>query len=234
MKAIIGITANVSGQNNSLNKLYSVAVARAGGIPVMLGYGEECPDELVEMCSGYIFSGGGDIDPSYYFEDRMAECGESDPNRDEPEVELFLRLYKTKKPILAICRGSQLVNVVLGGTLYQDIPTQVKTELSHMMTGSSSEYSHPVDIEEDTPLWRIVGGDCMEVNSVHHQAVKELALGLMPMAYAPDGLTEAFYDTVHPYLYGYQWHPERLIDKDKENLAIFLDFVRAASGEANE
>lgn len=231
MKPIIGITPNLDGKNCSLNKRYLTAVSRAGGIPVMLGYGEGCPDELLEMCSGYIFSGGGDIDPSYYFEEKLETCGETDPERDVPEMELFMRLYKTKKPILAICRGSQLVNVALGGTLYQDIPTQVKTELSHRMSGSSLEYSHPVDVEEGTPLAELIGGDCMEVNSVHHQAVKELALGLEAMAYAPDGITEAFYDTVHPYLYGYQWHPERLIDKDKENLAIFLDFIRAAKGE---
>lgn len=234
MKAIIGITPNLEGVNYSLNRLYTAAVARAGGIPIMLGYGEGCPDELLDMCSGFLFSGGGDLDPSYYFEEKRETCGETDPERDAPEMELFMRLYKTKKPILAICRGCQLVNVALGGTLYQDIPTEVKTEISHRMKAGSVGYAHTVDVEPNTPLAELIGGDCMQVNSFHHQAVKELALGLMPMAYAPDGLTEAFYDTVHPYLYGYQWHPERLIDKDNENFAIFTDFVRAAMGENNE
>jgi putative glutamine amidotransferase len=131
----------------------------------------------------------------------------------------------SKKPILGICRGAQMINVALGGTLYQDIATQLQTELSHRQTEGKFEHSHAVNILQGTPLFALLHQERIPANSFHHQAVKALGEGLAVMARADDGVVEALYHTVHPYLRLYQWHPERLCKTDSAALSVFADFV---------
>lgn len=128
---------------------------------------------------------------------------------------------------MAICRGAQLVNVALGGTLYQDIPTEIISNIPHRQTEPKDSHSHEICVFENTPLRNLVMSERIKVNSFHHQALKLLGNGLSVMATADDGVIEAVYSTEHPYLLAYQWHPERLFDADNLNRVLFTDFIDA-------
>lgn len=144
-------------------------------------------------------------------------------------MEVFNKAYKENKPILAICRGVQLFNVALGGTLYQDIPTQYKTEVHHIQGEERFSASHDILIEKHSPLYTLVKKDVMVGNSFHHQAIKNLGSELEIMARATDGMVEAVWSPKKRYLRGYQWHPERLFDIDGDNRKIFEDFIAESS-----
>ena len=129
--------------------------------------------------------------------------------------------------MLAICRGLQLTNVALGGSLYQDIPTEYKTDILHRQTAPAGESTHTASVVTGTPLDTLIGKKSMTVNTFHHQAIKKLGKGLEIMASADDGIIEAVYHSDHPYLRAYQWHPEKLYDTDDNNRRIFDDFIEA-------
>ena len=147
--------------------------------------------------------------------------------RDELEFKVFQRAIDTSKPILAICRGAQLVNVALDGTLYQDIPSELHTRISHRQSEPKFSPSHDVRIIVDTPLYEMMKTEQIKANSFHHQAIKTLGKGLEVMALADDGIVEAFYSTGEQYLRAYQWHPERLYETDIYNRRIFDDFIES-------
>jgi len=212
---------------------YVAAIEAAGGVPVILPCGADfdiyC--RFVELCDGFMFTGGCDIHPARYGEDILPECGNIQEHRDVIELAFFEKAIKTDKPIIAICRGIQMVNVALGGTLYQDIPSQIHTALTHSQTEGRFEPSHSVTVVENTPLAAMTGGKTsMVANSFHHQAIKALGRGLAVMAYADDGVIEAVYLPNKPYFRAYQWHPERLQAIDADNLAIFSEFIKACRG----
>ena len=148
-------------------------------------------------------------------------------HRDEVEFTAFEKIIKTEKPVLAICRGMQLVNVAFGGTLYQDLDSERPSNMLHRDKAQKYELSHEVQILENTPLSTIVKMPRMQANSFHHQAVKRLGTGLEVMAVADDGVIEAVYAPGKTFLRGYQWHPERLAEKDKQNALIFEEFIEA-------
>lgn len=230
MKAIIGVLAEVNEElNTSVQYTYISAIEKAGGIPVLLPRVEstETIEAFVQSCDGFFFTGGADIDPKRYGEEVKSTCGEIMYQRDEFEFRVFQSVIKTSKPILAVCRGAQLVNVALGGTLYQDLPSERPTQILHRQTVSKDAPSHGVKILKDTPLWTLAGKEWMAANSFHHQAVKVLGEGLSVMAAAEDGMIEAMYLKEERYLRAYQWHPERLCEKDEDNQRIFEDFVKA-------
>ena len=229
MKPIIGILAEVDEDlTTAVKRNYISAVERSGGLPFVLPYVEddEMLDGIVNACHGFFFTGGKDIDPARYGEVKKNNCGDTQPYRDDLEFRAFKKVFDSGKPILAICRGAQLVNAALGGTLYQDIPTEVNTELIHRQTEGEFEYSHEVNIKADTPLYMLVRAERIKANSFHHQAIKKLGNGLEVMATADDGIIEAVYHTGDQYIRAYQWHPERLFDKDEYNRGIFDDFIR--------
>ena len=231
MKPIIAIIAGVDDEIVSqAQPLYISAIERAGGIPIVMPYvwQRETADQIVSLCDGFLFAGGPDVHPKRYGEEIKEACGVIRERRDELELMAFEEIYKTKKPILAICRGSQVVNVALGGTLYQDIPTEIKTDISHRQTEPKSSHSHDVNVTEGTPLHALVGKSRMGANSFHHQCIKALGKGLEVMATADDGIIEAIYST-EQYIMAYQWHPERLVDISEDNKAIFDDFIEACS-----
>lgn len=209
-----------------------------GAIPVIsdLVTSDLEAEELMEVCDGLLVTGGDDVDPSRYGEERIPECGASSPERDFSDMALIRAALKLKKPIMAFCRGSQITNVVMGGTLYQDLPTQANITENHraltkeLLSAYGDEAAHKAKVLPDTPLARLLGGECeIGINSTHHQAVKQLGKDCVLQAVAPDGIVESWYlDREGQYLRAYQWHPE-FQKKNPVRDAIFNDFVARCS-----
>ena len=211
--------------------LESIRPDQSGGIPVLFPYVDdgETVEHLVDICDGFFFTGGADIDPKRYGEETRETIGDVQEHRDEFEFNVFQRVIKTSKPILAICRGAQLVNVALGGTLYQDIPSEINTKIAHRQNEPKFSTSHDVKVLVGTPLHKIMQAEQIKANSFHHQAIKTLGKGLEIMAVAEDGIIEAVYLPEREYLRAYQWHPERLFDIDESARAIFYDFIKTCT-----
>jgi putative glutamine amidotransferase len=214
---------------------YMKGVLEFGGIPVLLPFDnkEEDAKELADLCDGFIFTGGPDVNPGLYGEDCLLEMGLIAPIRDVNEKTLLKAVEETGKPVLGICRGYQLINVMRGGTLYQDIDTQFETETRHDQLEKNYITTHYNDVAEGSPLYKWLGNKTeLKVNSFHHQGVKSLGKGLEPMATSRgDGLVEAFYDPSMKYFVGIQWHPELLREYHDEEKLIFKSLVDAASEE---
>jgi len=228
MKPIIGILAEVDNDlTTTVKNTYIKAITASGGAPILLPYttDDESIDRFIEICDGFLFSGGADIEPERYREPPSPFCGITRPYRDELDFKTFHNVMATYKPILAICRGAQLVNVALGGTLYQDIPSEYKTEMLHRQAEPVTSPSHEVNVIPNTPLYSLTGKTRITANSFHHQAIKKLADGCKIMATADDGIIEAIYLSEKQYLRAYQWHPERLCDINDDNRMIFEDFI---------
>lgn len=211
----------------------TLSVARAGAVPVPLVdlQSPEGAQRVLAGIDGVVFSGGLDISPRCYGEEPLNETWPHDPMRDRYELELVQVARAMGLPLLGICRGAQLLNVALGGTLYQDIATLVPQSFLHRCPERYDQLEHPVHIEADTWLAPLYAKSKILVNSVHHQAVAVLAPGLTPMAQAPDGITEAFQKIDgQDWLVGIQWHPEWLDEASShraEGNVIFSQFVQA-------
>ncbi len=232
MRPIIGLLTEID--NECMTKVqhaYVSAIERSGGVPLVLPYvrDDEIKARYVELCDGFFFTGGVDVDPVHYGEEKSEFCGEIQPSRDEFEFSFLKKAFASNKPILAVCRGAQLVNVALGGTLYQDIPSELDTRILHQQTEEKFSPSHSVNVVAGTPLYELVGKKRMIANSFHHQAIKTIGTGLLPMAYADDRIIEAVYYTGHRYLRAYQWHPERLCGMDENNKKILDEFIKIST-----
>ncbi|MDD5088691.1 MAG: gamma-glutamyl-gamma-aminobutyrate hydrolase family protein, partial [bacterium] len=149
-------------------------------------------------------------------------------SRDDFEFRLVRKFFETRKPILAICRGTQLVNVLLGGTLIQDLPAQAGIS-HHAQTSPADCPVHGVEFRDDSRLAHVFGAKMIEVNSTHHQAVEKLGEELCLSGWSEEGVVEAFEHRIHPFLIGVQWHPERLAEARNDHQKLFDDFVRAAA-----
>lgn len=213
---------------------YMDAVSAAGGIPFMFPLTAEPEDlaVLVGLCDGLLFTGGEDVDPAMYHAEKSDKCGALSPERDAAETAVFSLAQQQDKPMIGICRGSQIINVLLGGTLYQDLPAEHPSEIAHFQCPDDEGPTHTVTALPDTPLRRLAGAETIHVNSFHHQAVKTLGSGLVPMAEAPDGLTEAFYHPGKRFLAGLQWHPEMTVSEDAVSLKLFQAFVEACGSRS--
>lgn len=174
-----------------------------------------------------VLTGGGDVDPQMYGEDPIPNMGSIDPKRDHFELEITRWALGIGKPVLAICRGHQVLNVAAGGTLYQDIPSQIKGSIKHRGKAPVYYPSHKVRVQEGSKLHGMFEKAELGVNSFHHQAVKDLGEGLVATAWAPDGVIEAMELPGETFVLGVQWHPERMIDG--EMLKIFQAFIQAIS-----
>ena len=230
MKPRIGLLAEIKEEGyTGAKKPYSAAIEAAGGIPFILPYSEseEALEDYAAAMDGFVFTGGADIEPKYYGEEIKETCGKIFPMRDTFEARMFEKITKTKKPILAICRGMQVINVFLGGTLYQDIETEYETDLTHRQTAPVTAPWHDIKILPNTYLFARIGKETMMGNSFHHQAIKTLAKNLTSTAKAKDGIIEAYSHDTYPYLRAYQWHPERLSGFDQDNHTLFTDFIAA-------
>lgn len=205
-------------------------VERAGGLPTLipLGLSEETLRNLYARLDGLLFSGGGDLHPERYGAAWHEKLGGVDAERDRTELALASWVADDDKPFFGICRGSQALNVALGGTLYRDIGEYAKANRHTFFPGFPNDYlAHEIKVEEDSVLSRVVGQPVIAVNSLHHQAVKEVAPGLVVSARASDGLVEALEIPHHPFALAVQWHPECLPDIPEQR-ALFEAFVEAA------
>ena len=245
MKPYIGITCNYdfrdaigevthAGPDNQdwsfLASDYVRAISNAGGIPVLLPQLDEPGDapDLLGRLDGLLLSGGNDISPFFYGEEIRDCSGMLFPMRDELELLLAKEALRRKLPILGICRGFQILNVALGGTLYQDLSENGSFGQHAVYTVPKALPAHEVLLEEGTQLAAIYGKGRLAVNSFHHQAVKRLPEGALPAARARDGLIEsAEFVGGHPFTIGVQWHPEMMQQQSDEQKKLFAAFVSA-------
>ncbi len=209
---------------------YSRAVQLAGGSPVLLPAttGTDVA-ALVDRIDGLLLSGGGDVDPGAYGAQRAAATGGVDPQRDQVEFALLASALDRGIPVLGVCRGCQVINVALGGTLHQHLPDL--TTLEHLRREPRDEISHTVAVEKGSLLHDVLGREEVEVNRIHHQAVDRLAPPLRPVACAPDGVIEAVEDPSRPLL-AVQWHPESLVPAGA-HLALFRWLTGASANRVS-
>lgn len=232
-KPIIGIlpSYNPMTGDTKLPAGYTKAVIACGGIPFIFSFLEEENDirALAEKCDGFIFSGGVDPDPRFYGEEKLNDTVEICDCRDLLEFKMLKIALELDKPILGVCRGIQLMNIALGGTLYQDLPAQMPdTSVCHRQKGLYPNDGHFVTVEDGTPLCSMNAEKRLFVNTYHHQAIKRLAPSLCVMAAADDGIVEAAYLQGKPHIFGVQWHPELLYDSNECAAGIFHYFIQAA------
>jgi putative glutamine amidotransferase len=210
---------------------YVASVEQAGGRVRVLEV-TESPKKLVAEIHGLLLTGGGDVDPVFYKEDRHPTVEDAEPGRDEFELDLARRALDADLPVLAICRGSQVLNIAAGGTLVQDIPTAVATELSHALNEPKDAVAHDVAVRPGSTLQRALGdavslAHTCRVNSRHHQSVATIGANLVAAATAPDGVIEAIEAPGAEFCLGVQWHPENFW-KTGEFRSLFEAFVAAA------
>lgn len=231
-KPLIGITTyntkNPYGRDiAAVQHTYIRAVVQAGGVPILIPaiLPEDELNELYTHLGGILFSGGGDISLKYFDGEEHPSIHEVDEARDITEISLLRQSVQYEKPFLAICRGMQVMNVALGGTLHTHIPDQIPNSLKH----NNEEFtllSHPVNIDEESRMAEIFGETLLQVNSLHHQGLKDIASNLRIVGHAPDGVIEAVEIPDHPYAIGVQWHPEWLTDQAVMQ-RLFKSFVDA-------
>ena len=230
-KPIIGVTPLWDEEKNSYWMLpgYLEGLEETGAIPIILPLAAGGADiaQLVDLCDGCLFTGGQDVSPQMYGEAMKPTCGELCPARDTLERELLYRALERDKPILGICRGIQFLNVALGGTLYQDLPTEHPSEIEHSMKPPYDQAAHTVRILPDTPLAALLQKQELGVNSCHHQAIRSLAPSLVEMARSTDDLIEAVYLPGKTFVWGVQWHPELSFRTDEDSRKMFMALVTA-------
>ena len=231
-RPLIGVAPLWDEKKDSLWMLpgYMEGLERAGGLPLMLPLttGQETLRQLAGLCAGFLFTGGHDIFPGLYGKEVLPCCGPVCEERDSMEKALFsLAVLEQNKSALGICRGIQLFNVLLGGTLYQDLPSQLAgSALAHQQKPPYDRPAHRVKITGGSPLHKLLGLDTLAVNSSHHQGIAELAPELVPMARAEDGLIEAVRMKDRPFVWAVQWHPEFAL-ADESSRKLFGAFVEA-------
>ena len=239
-KPLIGCTTyrKISNQTPPIDVLglmpsYLEAIVAAGGVPVMipLGLSDDDLQVAIQQMDGILLPGGGDIEPTVYQGRRHQTVSGIDKDRDRVEMTVARTAVAQQKPLLAICRGMQVLNVALGGSLWEDVELLMPEAMHHefVHTHPRNYLAHNVSIEPDSFLARQLGRTETAVNSLHHQGVRRLATDLRATAFAPDGLIEGVEVSDHPFAVGVQWHPENLIHNAPHMLGLFQGLVAAAS-----
>jgi putative glutamine amidotransferase len=233
----IGITSTYNGEKHQaeLWDAYTLAVHQAGGLPLILPamdrYGEY--EEYLDGLDGLLLSGGQDIMPLAYGQESRTGfelTWQMEPERDSFEIAIARRALARDLPIFGICRGEQLLAVICGGSLYQDLslaPPGEAVRIRHYQVSPWDAPSHRVDVSADSMLHRILGKEQIAVNSLHHQAVCDFSDELRATAYAADGIIEALEGVGHRFVLGVQWHPERMYETDPDSQALFAAFIKA-------
>ena len=230
MKPLVGVVTRgrIEQEKYSVNTGYCDAVRRAGGDTIFFPPGSAEPAELLKLVEAAMFIGGGDVHPDLFGGKMLPEVRGIDPERDETEI-AFARLLATRTiPTLAICRGIQVVNVALGGTLYEHVPDAFGSMVPHQAEGTV-RLTHEVEVVEGSHLAEALRTRRFSVRSDHHQAVQNLAPGLRVTARSDDGLIEAFEKPDHPWFVGVQWHPELSAAEDPVQQRLFDALVNAAA-----
>ena len=242
MTPIIGVTANLredpkTDEQRPLGHFvradfdYVDGVVGAGGIPMVLPPIVEMAEKVAGRIDGLLLSGGSDLDPSYYGEEPVPELNATVPSRDAFEMALVKHALERGMPVFGICRGLQVLNVALGGTLYQDLPSQLHPDLiAHRQQVPKWQWTHEVEVDDDSKVAGIMETDHIRVNSYHHQAIKDLSGDLVAVAHSSDGVIEAAEspNLSERWLVGVQWHAEAMRDVGPENRNLFRAHVVAA------
>jgi putative glutamine amidotransferase len=220
-----------------MSQQYVRVLVGAGAVPWIIPLLQGDRDTLraiYDRLDGLFLPGGVDLHPAAYQEEPTPLCGRTDPDRDETELTLTRWAMEDHKPVLAVCRGVQVLNVAAGGTVHQDLGTQLPGSIKHDYFPGQGPYTrdllvHEVRIPPDTRLGRLLQTPTIRVNSMHHQGIKRLAEGLRPNAFAPDGLIEGVESPNGHFLLGVQWHPEALAERDPAMRRLFAAFVDEAT-----
>ncbi|HTE22252.1 MAG TPA: gamma-glutamyl-gamma-aminobutyrate hydrolase family protein [Candidatus Limnocylindria bacterium] len=213
----------------------ATAIIKAGGLPIympsLIDLSEDDLSRYINIADGVLIA-GEDVgtNPAYYGEDVLDKAARLDDERDQTDIRLVKLAYQKKIPMLGLCKGMQIINVALGGTLYQDIASQYPGAINHDAKNSRTKFTHRATLKEESVLKSIFGGDKLRVNGGHRQGVKELSKQLTAVATASDGIVEAFEGSNYPFLLGVQFHPEiRLFDP--QFMEIFNRFVSFAKSK---
>ena len=232
---LIGVTSSITvlkvPERAYVNSAYLHAVQRAGGVPVVLPpqLSAASLERLARGLDGLLLTGGGDIDPAVFGEAAHPTVCEVAPARDTLELSAVRIALDRRLPILAICRGIQLLNVALGGTLFQDVGSDPGTQLQHGQQEPRDQPTHKVQVKAGSRLAETLGTDELEVNSMHHQAVRALGAGLLAVAWAPDQLIEGLeLADASRFVLGVQWHPEELVSHSEPARRLFAALVQSA------
>ena len=240
MHPVIGITCSLTAspigdsiyalERNIIARDYAGAVEYAGGTPLLVPHVEDmdCVDRYLGVLDGLVLSGGSDIDPLLFGQEPHQNMGSVDCVRDEMELQLTQKALDQDLPILAICRGIQMLNVAAGGTIYQDIAAEMpQPTLAALPKRCAGWYaSHTIDILSDSRLLRIFGSPSVRVNSFHHQAVRDVPEGFIVTARAKDNVVEAIESPTHRFALGVQCHPEMMWERHPEALNLFTAFLK--------
>lgn len=236
-KPIIGVVGSLSDETRAnimestervfISEKFINCVEYAGGIPLILAHVREIEDikAQIDVCDGIMLCGGMDIHPIYYGEEPHEKLGFVNSKEDEYQIKIARMALNLHKPILGICRGHQLLNVVCGGTLYQDLSEILSTTIKHDQISKRYEPYHSINIAKNTKLEELLGSSTL-VNSLHHQCIKELGTGLKATAHSKDGIIEAIEMPDRDFVMGLQWHPEEMaMHRDENMLNIFKEFI---------
>ncbi len=230
-KKLIAVVPLWDGERDSIWMIpgYLDGIREAGAVPVILPLTDDREALLAAFapCDGLLMTGGQDVSPALYGAAREKACGVPCEIRDRMEAILYAAALEENKPVLGICRGIQLVNVLQGGTLWQDLPSERPGGTEHHMSPPYDRPVHEVDIVKETPLYELLGTERLGVNSYHHQAVKDLGAELEVMAVSEDGLVEAVRHTEKSFVWAVQWHPELDFPVNQNSRSIFGAFARA-------
>ena len=213
----------------NLRYTYVNAILKADGVPILIPPGGETSAvaRMVEVCGGFIFTGGPDISAEWLGEELHTMASVMPPEREAMDRALLGAVIEARKPLIGICLGCQEMNILLGGTIIQDIYDEIPSEIQHTTKQAPFVTRHPAIIEGGTLLHSIVKCDTLEINSAHHQAIREPAANMRVSARAADGIIEAVEMNDYPFGLGIQWHPEYLVD-EVPHLALFEALVAAA------
>jgi putative glutamine amidotransferase len=218
---------------HSVSKAYSEAVHKAGGTPIILPFFGDVAADMLELVDGLILTGGADIDPARFGDTEIhPRTYDILPDRDEAEIRLVQGALDRDLPLLGICRGVQVLNVAMGGTLYQDVPDQFSADIQHRqheVNIPADEPAHTVSVVSGSLLERTYGEGPIPVNTFHHQAVKDVAVGLLASGVSDDGLIEAVESPDYAFVLGVQWHPELMFARHERHLSPFASLVTAAA-----
>jgi putative glutamine amidotransferase len=220
-----------------VGEFHLALLIRIGVLPVMVPVCEGAPaclPEYIRKMKGLLLVEGEDIEPARYKArpENFKHLEKTHPLKDEIEIRLIREALRTKLPILGICRGSQLLNVVCGGTLYGDVQKEKESDLKHIDFEHYDTYRHPISILEGSPLRKWYQENTLRVNSYHHQGIRDLAPRFKPMAHAEDGLVEAYHDPKSKFVVGLQFHPERMLEEAAGNWRIWKAFGSAVHSHA--
>jgi putative glutamine amidotransferase len=228
-KPVILIPSAINDETNRFyaRKQYCDALINAGSLPFMMPLTDDTHliDAYINMCDGILIMGGVDVDPRLYGDINRTYNGRISPQRDFVETYVIKKAAQSDLPLLGICRGMQILNTAMGGTLYQDIYAQNGTDMQHSQNAPEWYDTHSVTAAKGSWIYQAAGLEKINVNSFHHQAVKDIAPGFEAICYADDGIIEAI-ESANKKMLGVQWHPELMYEKSKEQEAIFNKFVQ--------